>query len=99
MSSITAPADTAQRETPAPVPTSAPGTAEEVPHRGLLMLAIMLATIMQVLDTTICSMEVAMPHRAEVSVKPPTENRKMFLRPKRPASQAVGRVMMAEATM
>ena len=40
-----------------------------------------------------------MPHSTEVRVKPPTENRKMFLRPKRPASQAVGSVMMAEATM
>ncbi|AWD21954.1 DHA2 family efflux MFS transporter permease subunit [Fuscovulum blasticum] len=38
---------------------SAPGAVVEVRHRGLITLAIMLATIMQVLDTTIAN--VALP--------------------------------------
>lgn len=38
---------------------SAPETHREVPHRGLITIAIMLATIMQVLDTTIAN--VALP--------------------------------------
>ena len=65
MSSITAPADAAPHATPAAPPASAPlrdpaGIGEDVPQRGLLMFAIMLATIMQVLDTTIAN--VALPH-------------------------------------
>ncbi len=36
------------------------GATVEVRHRGLITLAIMLATIMQVLDTTIAN--VALPH-------------------------------------
>lgn len=43
-------------------PAAAPGTAEagqDVPHKGLITLSIMLATIMQVLDTTIAN--VALP--------------------------------------
>ncbi|MFT4150346.1 MAG: DHA2 family efflux MFS transporter permease subunit [Paracoccaceae bacterium] len=39
--------------------TAAPAPAVEVPHKGLITLAIMLATIMQVLDTTIAN--VALP--------------------------------------
>ena len=35
-------------------------THEDIPHRGLITIAIMLATIMQVLDTTIAN--VAIPH-------------------------------------
>ena len=38
--------------------TAAPGTA--VPHRGMITVSIMLATIMQALDTTIAN--VALPH-------------------------------------
>ena len=37
----------------------AASTLHEVPHRGLITLSIMLATIMQVLDTTIAN--VALP--------------------------------------
>src|SRR3989338_6517647 len=40
--------------------TSAQTAAKEVPFRGLITLSIMLATIMQVLDTTIAN--VALPH-------------------------------------
>ena len=39
--------------------TQAASPAGEVPHRGLITLSIMLATIMQVLDTTIAN--VALP--------------------------------------
>ena len=39
---------------------TAPATHQEVPHKGLITLSIMLATIMQVLDTTIAN--VALPH-------------------------------------
>ena len=38
---------------------NAPATHQEVPHKGLITLSIMLATIMQVLDTTIAN--VALP--------------------------------------
>ncbi len=38
---------------------TAPATHQEVPHKGLITLSIMLATIMQVLDTTIAN--VALP--------------------------------------
>jgi len=38
---------------------AAPITHEDIPHRGLITIAIMLATIMQVLDTTIAN--VALP--------------------------------------
>ena len=36
-----------------------PGTAQEVPHRGLITLSVMLASIMQALDNTIAN--VALP--------------------------------------
>ena len=39
--------------------TAAPVDPEDVPHRGLITLSVMLATIMQVLDTTIAN--VALP--------------------------------------
>ena len=39
---------------------STPETFHEVPHRGLITVALMLATIMQALDTTIAN--VALPH-------------------------------------
>ncbi|MES3006503.1 MAG: DHA2 family efflux MFS transporter permease subunit [Pseudomonadota bacterium] len=58
----TAPATTAGNppaEPPAPVQT-AHEPAKEVPFRGVITFAIMLATIMQVLDTTIAN--VALPH-------------------------------------
>ena len=42
---------------------------------------------------------VAAPHRAEAIVKPTTEARKMYLTPKRPASQPVSGIMIAEETM
>ncbi len=41
----------------------------------------------------------AMPHKAEASVKPITEARKMYLIPKRPASQPVSGIMIAAHTM
>jgi DHA2 family multidrug resistance protein len=39
---------------------STPEPFKEVPHRGLITVALMLATIMQALDTTIAN--VALPH-------------------------------------
>ena len=42
---------------------------------------------------------VAAPHSAEASVKPATETRKMYLMPKRPASQPVSGIMIAAETM
>ena len=44
-----------------------------VPHRGLITIAIMLATIMQVLDTTIAN--VALPTMTAISASPDTTNR------------------------
>ena len=40
-----------------------------------------------------------LPHSAEAKVKPPTESRKIYLMPKRPASQPVSGIMIAAATM
>ncbi len=48
---------------------------------------------------TICSMFCAAPHRAEVMVKPAIEMMKTCLRPRRPASQPLTGVMIAEAMM
>ena len=50
-------------------------------------------------NSTISVSEVEMPHRNEVMVKPTMLKRYMRLRPKRPASQPVGGVMMAAPTM
>jgi len=44
---------------PAPSPAAGP-THANIPHRGLITISIMLATIMQALDTTIAN--VALPH-------------------------------------
>src|ERR1700736_6191007 len=41
----------------------------------------------------------AAPHSAEAMVKPMTEARKMYLTPKRPASQPVNGIVIAEETM
>ena len=54
-------ATAAQSETPAAPPTPAPGVAAlPVSNRGLLTFGVMLATIMQILDSTIAN--VALPH-------------------------------------
>jgi hypothetical protein len=42
---------------------------------------------------------VALPHRAEAAVKPPTDRINTFLMPKRPASQPVNGIVIAAATM
>jgi hypothetical protein len=42
---------------------------------------------------------VAAPHSAEAIVNPMIEARKMYLTPKRPASQPVSGIMIAEETM
>jgi hypothetical protein len=42
---------------------------------------------------------VAAPHKAEAIVKPTTDARKMYLIPKRPASQPVSGIVIADATM
>ena len=72
-------------------------TTHTVPHRGMITVSIMLATIMQALDTTIAN--VALPHRAEARVNPATEMRNTYLMPKCPASQPVSGIMMAAETM
>jgi hypothetical protein len=48
---------------------------------------------------TSCGRLSAAPHRAEAAVKPMTDARKMNLMPKRPASQPVSGIMIADATM
>ncbi len=48
---------------------------------------------------TSCGRLSAAPHSAEANVKPITEPRKMYFMPKRPASQPVIGIMIAEETM
>ncbi len=50
-------------------------------------------------NRTISGRLVAIPHKAEATVKPTIEIRKTFLRPKRPASQPVSGIMIADAMM
>ena len=50
-------------------------------------------------NSTICSMDCAMPHSTEAMVKPATATTNTRVRPKRVVSQPVGAVMMAAATM
>ena len=50
-------------------------------------------------NSTICSMFCASAHRNEATVKPATQVTNSFLRPKRSASQPIGAVMMAAATI
>ena len=50
-------------------------------------------------NTTISGSDCATPHSTEATVKPATATRNSRLRPKRAASQPVGGVMMAAATM
>ena len=46
---------------------------------------------------TICARDCAMPQSMDATVKPTRQVMKKFLRPKRPASQPTGAVMMAAA--
>ena len=50
-------------------------------------------------NATISGSEVAMPHSSDAAVKPTIETRNSRLRPKRRASQPVGGVMIAAATI
>ena len=51
------------------------------------------------INNTICGNDCAMPHSMEATTKPATATSSTRLRPKRPASQPEGGVMMAAATI
>ena len=50
-------------------------------------------------NITICGSDCAAPHIIEVMVKPTRHEMNRYLRPKRPASQPTGAVMIAAAVM